>query len=411
MVLAVILLAVLSMSALLTACGQATESGTAETDEEGTNEQASDAGSDDESEAVGDARNNDESEIASDDGNDKEMPKFKIGIIYYDITDTLGASVVRMATEFGETFNCEIQFLVANSTDENVAAVENLCSSGVDGIISCVVDAGLPRVLSICQEYDVYYGALCNYLNSDEVQQEIETQDYYKYWIGGCHEDEYMAGVNLVESLAEQGATSFGIIGFTPGISAGHDDRYRGFIDAIEANTDLKVASESLVSPTGRTEACNNMIALGTDMDALLVTGGGMDHCMQPLAAAGLTGKVLLGTINIGDGAEEALQNGGVQALLGGQETDVLFSLVNLYNYLTGTPLRDEPSDLLMNYLTVASVEDYNDYMEYIAGDILPYSKEELQQLMKAFNPDVTYEDLEAECAAYSLENVKARHK
>lgn len=339
---------------------------------------------------------------------EEEPPRFKIGIVYYSLTDTLGTETVKMANAFGEMFNCEMQFIQPASTDEALTAVENLCAAGCQAILSCYVDATLPSVLNVCSQYGCYFGAISREVNSDEIQQTIEQMPAYEYWIGGVHENEYEAGYSLVQTLYDQGCRKFALLGQVPGSSSAHDDRFTGFEAAL---ADLGLEPVSVGRGNLQTEGpefINNMLTM--DIDAMVVTGSGMDICIQPIAAAGLTGQVKLGTVDIGEGALEALENGSVSALMGGHAIDVVFSLVNAYNYLTGHPLSEEPANFLLNYIVVDSAEVYEEYLKYVDGDVFPYTKEELQQFMPYYNPDATYEDLQAAISAWSIEDVKTRH-
>lgn len=339
---------------------------------------------------------------------EEEMPKFKFGISYYSLTDTLGSETVNMCQKFADMMGCEVQFALATSTDENITNVENLCASGCNVILSCFVDAGLPRILQICDQYGVYYGAISRVIPSEEIKQTVEAMPSYKWWIGGIHENELEAGYAVVKGLIDQGCTKFALFGITPGASSAHDDRWTGFHQALD-DAGLKSVTEWQGSAAQeRTDAINNALTL--DIDAICVTGGGMDYAIQPIAAAGLTGKVKVGTIDIGAGALEALEEGAVSVLLGGHAVDAVYSMMNAYNYLTETPLRDEPSEFLLNYIVIDSAETYADYLKYVAGDVYPYTLEEVKPVLKYFNPDATYDDMQNFIAAWSVADVKARH-
>lgn len=338
---------------------------------------------------------------------EEEMPHFKFGIVYYSLTDTLGTETVNMTTKFAEMFNCEVQYQLAMSSDENLTGVENLCAAGCDVILSCFVDAALPRILQICDQYGVYYGAISREIPSEEIRQTVEQMPSYKWYIGGCRENELEAGYALVKALADKGCTKFALVGNTPGASSAHDDRMTGFHNALD-ELGLTPVTEAAGNNTEQTEAINNMLTM--DIDAFAITGGGMDKAIQPIAAAGKTGAVKLGTIDIGEGALEALENEYVDVLLGGHAIDAVYSMVNAYNYLTGTPLSEEPSNFLLNYMVIDSAETYADYLQYVDGDVFPYTVDEFKTVMKYYNPDATYEDLQAMISAWSVEDVKTRH-
>lgn len=343
---------------------------------------------------------------------EEELPKFKFGIIYYSLTDTLGTETVNMCQEFADMLGCDIQFQLATSTDENITGVENLCGAGCNAILSCFVDAGLPSVLQICDQYGVYFGAISRVIPSEEIKEIVESMPAYKWWIGGIHENELEAGYNVVQSLIDQGCTKFALLGNTPGASSAHDDRMIGFKQAL-ADNNLEAVTEGSGTSAEQTEFVNTMLTM--DIDAFAVTGGGMDKCIQPIAAANKTGEIKVGTIDIGDGAMEALENSYVHVLLGGHAVDAVFSMINAYNYMCGTPLSDEPHDYLLNYMVIDSAATYADYLKYVGrdyknGDIFPYTLDEIKPVLKVCNPDATWEDFQAMIDKWSVEDVKTRH-
>lgn len=345
---------------------------------------------------------------------EEEMPRYKIGVIYYSLVDTLGTETVKMCEQFGEMFNCEMQFIQASSSDENLTAFENLCAADCQAVVSCFVDAALPSILQIADNYGVYYGAISREIPSEEIRKTVEAMPQYKWWIGGCRENEYEAGYSVIDTLAKQyGCTKFALVGNTVGGSSAHDDRFKGFYDALEDNG-LTAVTEGRGTSAEQTEYVNNMLTM--DIDAFAVSGGGMDKCIQPVAAAGKTGQIKIGTIDIGEGALEALSENSVHVLLGGHAIDAVYSLVNAYNHLScgDQPYTDlaegEKCNLLLKYIVVDSAEVYADYLKYVDGEVAPYTVDELKSVMPYYNPDATYADLQAMVDAWSIEDVATRH-
>lgn len=341
-----------------------------------------------------------------------EMPSFKFGIIYYSLTDTLGTEVVNKCTELAKMLGCEIQFVLASGTDENVTAVENLCASGCNAILSCWIDSGLPSILQICDRYGVYFGAISRQIPSEEIKQTVEAMPAYKWWVGGVSENDYEAGYRLVQGLVDKGCSKFALVAYAPGSSSSSDGRFSGFMQAL-ADNGLEPVAEGRGNANEQAEFVNTMLTM--DIDAFVCTGSGMDRCIQPIMAANKVGEVKLGTVDIGDGAMEALENDYVHVLLGGHAIDAVYSMINTYNFLTGTPLTDGPGNYLLNFMVIDSAETYADYLKYVgldyeAGDIFPYTLEELKPVLKYYTPDATAEDFQALIDQWSVEDVKTRH-
>lgn len=334
--------------------------------------------------------------------------KLKIGVVYYSLTDTLGTEVVRLLDQFGGWYGVEMQYVQASSTEDVIAAVENLCAAGCDGIISCFVNSSLVQILNICDNYGVYYGAIQREIPDEETRQAVEAIDAYSWYVGGVHEDEYDAGYTVVSTLAEQGTTKIGLVGAAQGISSAHDERYEGFLAACE-DLRIEIASEARVaSVPERTEAVQSMLATYSDLSGIAVSGSGMDSVMQVIDSAGKSNEVLLGTIDIGEGAATALEENKIQCLLGGHAIDAVFSAANMYNAITGHSQGEV--NLLLHYINIDSLETYERYMALCEGENSGVTKEELDQFIFEINPEASYEDFAEFVFKYSLDDIEVRH-
>ena len=83
-----------------------------------------------------------------------------------------------------------------------------------------------------------------------------------------------------------------------------------------------------------------------------------------------------------------------------------------LYNYLHDgvQMIQDKTQPLTRKYIEITSYEDYENYCKYVESDIPPYTAEEIANMLIAFNPSVTIEDLQKDADSYSLEDVMTRH-
>lgn len=336
--------------------------------------------------------------------------KLKIGVIYYSLTDQLGSEVVGQLEKFGEWFDVEFQFVQAYTTEDVIAAVENLCAAGCKGILSGTINTSLTQVLDICARYNCYLTSI-NRVIPDAVRESVEGNPNMKYWLGGCSEDEYNAGYTLVKASHDNaGCEKFMILARTRGASSAHDARYDGMKAAIE-DLQLKLVGETLWNnATEATEAAQSFLASGKDFDCVANSGGGMDTTLQPIQSSGL--DVKLATIDIGANAEEELKKGYISCLLGGQAVDAVFSATIMYNALNGYLPKDGELNVVINYLTIDSVEAYQSYMKLCVEDT-PVNKEEISKYMPSENPacaDSWEDDLMKFAASYSLEDVAARH-
>lgn len=352
------------------------------------------------------ADTNDESANINAEVDSEELPAYKIGVILYSITDTLGLATKGYAEFIGEGFNIEFQFVVAENDEGTVEAVESLCNAGVDGILTPNSANSLPKIMELCEKSETYFGFIHSEVGDPDIYEQVKDSPYF---LGGTHEDEYNAGYRMAMVVMEEyGCRKLGVVSLPAGMTASHDARFQGILDATSEVEGAEIVAEARTLQFS--ESVTNMLGMDTEPDSLLCTGAGLDYGVQPIAAAGKTGEIKLGTIDIGEGTREALEEGAIHSLSGGQFHDIGYTFIVMYNAFRGTPLIEEPADMVLKYISVNSVEEYDEYMKYCEGDIPPYTIEELKGFVKVFNPNATYEMLKTACENYSLEDVKERH-
>ena len=81
-----------------------------------------------------------------------------------------------------------------------------------------------------------------------------------------------------------------------------------------------------------------------------------------------------------------------------------------MVNKLAGTPLSDKCEQIDLNFINLQSPEDARNYYEYCEGDSYPYNEEEIRNMVKYFNPDMTIDQLKEIASAYSIDDVVSRH-
>ena len=104
-------------------------------------------------------------------------PGFHLGLMVTNSAwfDRIKTGVDALAKETG----CTITLADGATPDEAIAAVENLCAAGVDGIIDLATGGMSARLLQICQEYGVYFVAANNNLINEPGYEEFRKNPYY----------------------------------------------------------------------------------------------------------------------------------------------------------------------------------------------------------------------------------------
>ena len=148
-------------------------------------------------------------------------------------------------------------------------------------------------------------------------------------------------------------------------------------------------------------------------MDGIFVTGGSntiLEGVIQALALHNKTGEVKVACIDFISDLDKYIEEGAIDAISGGHFVDPLFSYMLMVNKLAGTPLSDKCEQIDLNFINLQSPEDARNYYEYCEGDSYPYNEEEIRNMVKYFNPDMTIDQLKEIASAYSIDDVVSRH-
>ncbi|MDD5017216.1 MAG: sugar ABC transporter substrate-binding protein [Eubacteriales bacterium] len=340
-------------------------------------------------------------------------PTIKIGVSCWNFTSDLGLECYEYITMAAEALGCEI---ITESDgfdpDEQVTVIENMVAAGCDAVYLCnCSEAILPKLIDTCEENEVYFGLFMRTINDPDIKQLAVDSPYF---VGVCHEDEVMVGYNLGIALADTGAKNVGFITWNRG-DATAEDRYEGYTRAFEERGVTIIAEEweVLTSDQGAA-ALERFAAAYPEMDGVVACGGGgepLAGIMSAMQNLGLTGEIPLVASDFGPDIANQLNNGEISAMTGGHAPDCMFEFMLLYNTVAGTPLSDEDYvELLLNPIVLTSYEDATEYDEWCKGDVKAYTPEEIRMMSKTYNPDLTIEQLKEMVAAYSVDDVIARH-
>jgi ABC-type sugar transport system substrate-binding protein len=337
----------------------------------------------------------------------EELEPHKIGVIWYGYTDQLGASVKKNMEYLGKQFNCEMVFSAAYLPEDVVTETENLIQNGVEGIMTLSLNASM---LEKCDKAGVYLAQFCNETKDEEILGMMRNSEYF---VGMVNENDTACGEAMVDDLYERGCRKIVWLAPAAGMSTNHDNRVRGIESALGKYDDLEVLANYRGDEMA--DALTNFAVTYPDMDGIILTGGaggGTEEIYQVMSSEGLSNRVIFATIDIGEGTGERLQSGDLGWIGGGQfpTSGIAFSL--LYNAITGNKiLEDNTYVLLRQFMVLQSVEDYNNYVTYVEGDIPPYTGDEIKALIKAFNPEAGIDLYNTYNNSYGIDDVVARHK
>lgn len=337
---------------------------------------------------------------------DGSLPHYDIGILPWSLADTEIVRLMEWCGEIEKAFNVTFHWVQSTTDETLITNIETLIEAGCDAIMPYYITES---VVETCDRNQVYFAQFCGKIDGTV----LEAAEKSDYWLGGCSEDDTAAGLAMVQSLYDQGARNFTIIGIPAGQQPIGDLRFQAFADGIKtlqaSDPTVKQLGEyrGLESPN----AVENFLSLYPEMDGICNAcggGGRNESIVQALETSGAAGRVKYGAINAVEEYSYWFDNSALHFMICGQHPDAIFSFMMVYNALNGDRLSDTPVYMGMNYLYVTP-DNMGDYAEYIMGSTFPYTIDELKQFVKKFNPDASIELLQEAVSSYSIEEVASR--
>ena len=350
-------------------------------------------------------------QAASEDG--KLPEKFKIGVVIWSTVDDLGKASADMLNYASDVLGCEMVYNTDISSPETqITATENLIAAGCDAVAICnYSDDILPKIARICEENEEYFTMIWRSIADPEVKEIVESSEFY---LGNTCEDEEEIGYRMGKTLYDKGSRNIGVITMEKGDTTA-DARDRGFDKACQElgmNRISEVRNNTLTAAE-TTKAVENFLASFPELDGIFITGGSntiLEGVIQALALHNKTGEVKVACVDFISDLDKYLEDGAIDAISGGHFVDPLFSYMLMVNKLAGTPLSDQCETMNLNFVNLTSPEDAVNYYQYVEGESFPYNEEEIRDMVKYFNPDMTIDKLKEIAGSYSVDDVVARH-
>lgn len=360
---------------------------------------------------------NNEANVPEESGNaaePKELVKWKLGCLDPGAWNAAYGPVYDQLEALADDLNYEIIYATraGSSTDDTLAAIQNLIVSGADALIlgndvlMCYM-----QVADICEEAGVYWTMYW----AGVKEEDRETLNNYKYYVGATYEDEEYAGYWQGKAAGEAGCKNLCLIGAPDGLDF-TIRRNKGLAKACEEYGITILAEERDITLTGSAaggmDIVNRFLATYPECDGIIIQGrthSCLAGVVNGLADAGKTADIPIFAIDCNINQTEYFLNGQEAGVIGGHHLGGMYGAILLTNVMNGTPLTDEKPYLLNKYVELTSYEQCKEWAYHI-WDNDAYTGEEILQYIKAYNPEATYEDLVALTQSYSLEDIIARH-
>jgi len=337
----------------------------------------------------------------------------KIAVEIYDPTDLEFIEMQEYFKYLQETFNVEFIYSEAiASAEEELQFIENAAVSGAKAVIG-YYNISKAEVISKTIELGMYYYGASEY---KDVYEQFKDNEYY---LGSITygDGDFEAGYNLGKYFLDQGLTK--LVYASGGADFGVElfvNRRKGFLKAVEeakaAGKEVTVIDVS--GFPGDSFFAGQTSALTQDIEAVCASFAGADFWIQPIATAGKTGQVKLGTIGaLSDTYKEAFENGTVDYLASANIQRFGIAAAMCINAVTGNAdaLKKDgvATDLVQGYWSITNSDEYNEIAELVYGDEKVYSGEELKTIVKVANPDANAKTLEDLVGSWTLEDIQVR--
>lgn len=339
----------------------------------------------------------------------------KIGMTIL-VNDGLFAAMAQYIQYIADNIGFQLVLDVgAFSPEDQVASVENLIAAGCQGIVFCnFSEAVLPQIARVCDEAEVYWAQYCRQVDNPEIVASLNNS---KYYVGRCFENNANVAVRVVKAFEEQNVKKTAIIGPATGdtttdtVSAKFKELCQQ--KGIEVYTEIRNAQEA----ADCTAAAETIVSNFPDVEGIIVLSGStgkLEGVFKGLENVGKLGKIKVGALDASANIVTDLKNGSISCANSGQFVDNMFTTMLVLNSVLGTPLKtDGKATIECEYVAfykAADAEFYYANMENLKDKVFAYNVDEVRQMVKYFNPDFTYDDLQAIASAYSTEDVKTRH-
>ncbi|MBC5580468.1 substrate-binding domain-containing protein [Anaerofilum sp. BX8] len=344
----------------------------------------------------------------------KELEAWTMGCIDPGAWNAAYGPVYDQLEALADALNYKIIYATraSASTDDTLAAVQNLIVSGADALVlgNDVLGCYM-QVADICEEAKVYWTMYWAGVS----EEDREALNNYKYYVSATYEDEEYAGYWLGKAAGEAGCKNLCLIGAPDGLDF-TIRRNKGLDRACEEYGMTILAQERDITLTGSAaggmDIVNRFLETYPQCDGIIIQGrthSCLAGVVNGLSDAGKTEDIPIFAIDCNINQTEYFANKQEAGVIGGHHLGGMYNTILLTNIINGTPLTDEKPYLLNHYVELTTTEQCEQWAHHV-WDNNAYTGEEILQYIKAYNPQATYEDLVALTESYSLEDIIARH-
>lgn len=339
-----------------------------------------------------------------------EVVQHKIGIAHY--TDSgKGVEALKAYLEgISEAIGCEFEYVTLSTYDEatNITAIQNLISSGCEGILMSA-DMGTATIIEECEAAGVYLGGfLCDYLTSQSTTPEVFDNPYFLGSVCDGWATPKKYGELIASEVIAGGYKNVGVIifpTFAYPLMAEADAAFRNAIDKHNetAEEKINVVEEThtlMFAPLEATYLSDN-----PELDCIFSVAAGAGFVYPILVSEGKTDIALYTTGFEGtDDCDNfgSAGNGCFKGVMACTAESIVYPLVLMIDALNEAKFADQPEKpevVECDPLVILSDDDMNTVKEnsiYYSADYADalLTGEQVRDLCASYNKDATYAGL-----------------
>ena len=349
---------------------------------------------------------------------DNNLSGIKIGILGYQQSGEPVTAINNFMSALHDATGIEFIYVCGSSYDEqtNLTHVQNMLSSGCNGIIMCM-DTAMEAIIEECEMAEVFVGGfLCDMERSMDM---LKTHSNFVGTVCDGPYDNAVYGERMAELVIADGRKNCGLLTSPFRYYPHKQEAVEAFQKAIEeynATADEKIAVAEMEELAFRAlDAtyfanhpdidCIVSFSAGTFVYPTMISEGRTDLCMYA----------------VGFESEEAFLDNMRKGVCGlqtyGNTEAVIYPLVLLINAIQGNRYADQPAEAERqdsSVVFVSTPEEIEAVMtkSFYLNPVIEnsfLSVDEIKNLILSYNPNATYADLVAPLTHMGIEDILAK--
>ena len=259
-----------------------------------------------------------------------------------------------------------------------MSAYEYLIEQGCNGIVVTTFSEGpISLIADMMEEAGVDWFLANRQISNPELKEKIYSLEHF---VGNCYCSEEENAYEMVKELHDKyGVNNLAVLGLAQGDLNG-DLRDKGIARACEEKgITLLTETRGIKTVDDVTNSVEGIVASYPELDGIFIVGGTVTNgalawAAQALANHELSDKVAIAMIDISAGMSAYMGEGQPLKLVAGGNTimDILFATTSLINHAVSVNVENEPYIINTHMFNIYSIDDANDYDEYIENTQIP---------------------------------------